>query len=215
MLGYYAGLKRLESQRAKRRVELAEKIKAVHEVNDRVYGSPRVYEGLKADREFGCENTVTSVVWEHEIRPKTTPKFIPRMTHSNHQQPASENRLDRQFKAELPNRTGWWKSRTYPRITGGFTWLAFWICARGRSLAGRWPNWSAMHWRLRSLDAARIRDCFTTAIGAFSTPAGAYPHLLQINGMESSTGGEGNCSDNGRASIICREVQSVSKFNKI
>ncbi|MDB5299071.1 MAG: insF1, partial [Phycisphaerales bacterium] len=40
--GYYAWLKRPQSGTAKRREELAIKVKAVHEANRGVYGSPRV-----------------------------------------------------------------------------------------------------------------------------------------------------------------------------
>lgn len=40
--GYYAWRHRPSSRRERRRVELAEKIQAVHERNRGVYGSPRV-----------------------------------------------------------------------------------------------------------------------------------------------------------------------------
>ena len=40
--GYYAWRDRTPSSRAKRRRQLVEKIKAIHEENRQVYGSPRV-----------------------------------------------------------------------------------------------------------------------------------------------------------------------------
>ena len=81
--GYYAWLDRPESARSKRRGELAAKIKAVHEQNRRVYGSPRIFRVLKARGEEVCENTVAAVMRQHEIRAKTKRKFIPRTTDSD------------------------------------------------------------------------------------------------------------------------------------
>ena len=46
--GYYAWLERPESTRAKRREELAVKVKAIHQENRGVYGSPRVHQALAA-----------------------------------------------------------------------------------------------------------------------------------------------------------------------
>jgi putative transposase len=101
--GYYAWLKRPQSNRAARRIKLAEKIKVVHEANRSVYGSPRVYEALKAEGQSVSQNTVARVMRQEQIRPKTKRKFIPCTTDSNHLQPVAGNHLDRQFKAKLPN----------------------------------------------------------------------------------------------------------------
>lgn len=74
--GYYAWLDRPESEQIKRREELAVKVKAVHQENRGVYGSPRVYQALKAQGESVCENTVARVMRQCEIQGKTKKKFV-------------------------------------------------------------------------------------------------------------------------------------------
>lgn len=102
--GYYAWLNRPQSERDRRREELAQKIKIVHEVNRGVYGSPRVCRALWAQGESVCEHTVAKIMRQQEIRAKTKKKFIPRTTDSTHDRPVVPNRLNREFQAELPNR---------------------------------------------------------------------------------------------------------------
>src|SRR5699024_3363067 len=102
--GYYAWRDRPDSDQAKRRAELAEKIQSVHKENRRVFGSPRVHQALIAQGETVCENTVAKVMKQHQIRAKTKKRFVPRTTDSNHGQPVADNLLDRQFEADKPNR---------------------------------------------------------------------------------------------------------------
>lgn len=199
--GYYAWLKRPVSKRAKRRVALAEKIKAVHEANRSVYGSPRVYEVLKAEGEAVCENTVASVMREHQIRPKTTRKFIPRTTDSNHQQPVAENRLDRQFDTELPNQK-WAVDITYIPTNEGWLYLAGVLDMCSRKIVG----WSMADHMKTEL----VSDALAMAIARCGRHPGllhhsdrgvqyacdAYQHLLQLHGMEPSMSRKGDCWDN-------------------
>src|SRR5205085_8696151 len=103
---------RPDSERAKRREELAEKVKAVHEANRRVYGSPRVCAALRASGEAVCENTVAKVMRDNGIRAKSKRKYVPRTTDSRHEQPVADNVLGRQFEAELPDRK-WAADITY------------------------------------------------------------------------------------------------------
>jgi putative transposase len=199
--GYYAWLKRPVSKRARRRAALAEKIKTVHDENLNVYGSPRVYKALKAEGEAVCENTVASVMQEHQIRPKTTRKFIPCTTDSNHQQPVAENRLDRQFKAELPNQK-WAVDITYIPTGEGWLYLAGVLDLCSRKIVG----WSMADHMKTEL----VSDALTMAIMRRGKHPGllhhsdrgvqyasdAYQHLLQLNNMEPSMSRKGNCWDN-------------------
>lgn len=199
--GYYAWLKRPESQRATRRAALAEKITVVHQNNRSIYGSPRVYKALKAEGEAVCENTVARVMQEHQIRPKTKPKFIPRTTDSNHQQPVAQNRLDRQFKAELPNQK-WAVDITYIPTDEGWLYLAGVLDLCSRKIVG----WSMADHMKTDL----VSDALTMAIVRRGPHPGllhhsdrgvqyasdAYQHLLQVHGMQSSMSGKGDCWDN-------------------
>lgn len=199
--GYYAWLKRPQSRRVVRRRELAAKIKVVFKNNRSVYGSPRVYNELKAQGEAVCQNTVARVMREHQITPKTRPRFIPRTTDSNHQQPVAPNRLDRQFKAELPNQK-WVVDITYIPTDQGWLYLAGVMDLCSRKIVG----WSMAEHMKTDL----VHDALTMAIARRGPHPGllhhsdrgvqyasdAYQHLLELHGMESSMSAKGDCWDN-------------------
>ena len=63
--GFYAHLKRQArgpSPQSKRRQELTEKIRQVHQASHQIYGSPRICQELKAQGEKVCENTVAKLM---------------------------------------------------------------------------------------------------------------------------------------------------------
>jgi transposase InsO family protein len=199
--GYYAWLDRPESEQIKRREELAVKVKAVHQENRGVYGSPRVYQALKAQGESVCENTVARVMRQCEIQGKTKKKFVPQTTDSNHCQPVAENLLDRQFTAELPN-LKWAADITYVPTDEGWLYLAGVIDLCSRKIVG----WSmADHMR-----TDLVSDALSMAIVHRSPHPGLlhhsdrgvqyasddYQYLLQSHGMESSMSRKGDCWDN-------------------
>jgi putative transposase len=199
--GYYAWLDRPESSRSKRRVELAAKIKAVHEQNRRVYGSPRIFQVLKTQGEEVCENTVAAVMREHEIRAKTKRKFVPRTTDSSHASPVAKNVLGRQFQAELPDRK-WVVDITYIPTDEGWLYLAGVLDLCSRKIVG----WSmAEHLRAElpadALSMAVARRCPDAGLLHHSDrgvqyACDDYQRLLQSHGMEVSMSGRGDCWDN-------------------
>jgi len=199
--GYYAWRDRPDSARAKRREELAEKVKAVHEHNRGVYGSPRVFQALKACGESVCENTVSKVMRERGIRAKSKKKFVPRTTDSRHQQPVAPNVLDRQFEAEMPDRK-WAADITYVPTDQGWLYLAGVIDLCSRKVIG----WSmADHMRTEL-----VGDALGMALARRSPGEGLlhhsdrgvqyasedYQHLLHSHGIECSMSGRGDCWDN-------------------
>lgn len=199
--GYYAWRERPDSARAKRRRELAEKVKAVHEQNRRVYGSPRVCAALRASGERVCENTVAKVMREQQIRTKSRKKFVPRTTDSRHDRPVAENVLGRQFEVRMPDRK-WAVDITYVPTAEGWLYLAGVIdlCSRkvvgwsmadhmrtelvsdalGMALARRRPDEGLLHHSDRGVQYA----------------SADYQHLLQSHGIECSMSGKGDCWDN-------------------
>ena len=199
--GYYAWRDRPASPRAERRRELAAKVRAVHEANRRVYGSPRVHAALAASGERVCENTVARVMREHEIRAKTSRKFVPRTTDSRHEQPVAANVLGRQFDATLPDQK-WAADITYVPTDEGWLYLAGVIDLCSRTVVG----WSmADHLR-----ADLVADALRMALARRSPGAGLlhhsdrgvqyasddYQHLLAANGITCSMSGRGDCWDN-------------------
>jgi transposase InsO family protein len=199
--GYYAWQERPDSDRAKRRGELALQIQRVHEENRRVYGSPRICKELKLQGQSVSENTVADIMKERNIRAKTKRKFVPRTTDANHDQPIADNILDRQFQVELPNQK-WAADITYIPTGQGWLYLAGVIDLCSRKIVG----WSmADH-----MEARLVRDALTMALARRQPERGLlhhsdrgvqyasdeYQRLLKNSGMEVSMSGKGDCWDN-------------------
>jgi putative transposase len=199
--GYYAWRGRPDSARAKRREELTAKIKAVHEQNRRVYGSPRVCAALRASGERVCENTVAKVMRERRILAKSKKKFVPRTTDSTHDHPVADNVLDRQFGAQMPDQK-WAVDITYVPTAEGWLYLAGVIDLCSRKIVG----WSmAGHMRTELVgDALRMalarrrpgEGLLHHSDRGVQYASEDYQHLLQSHGIECSMSGKGDCWDN-------------------
>lgn len=66
--GYYAWCQRRPSRREMANRELLEKVKAVHAESHGIYGSPRVYEELKAQGVACSENRVARLMRQHDLQ---------------------------------------------------------------------------------------------------------------------------------------------------
>jgi len=144
--GFFAWLKRRVSERRRRREELAEKIKATHEKNRGVYGSPRIFEALRADGVNVCCNTVAKVMRAEGIRGKVKRKFMLRTTDSSHDQPVAANVLDRQFETERPDQKWRRTLLMWTPTRGGCTSPESSTCAVARLSAGRWRTICERTW---------------------------------------------------------------------
>jgi transposase InsO family protein len=199
--GYYQSQRRAPGDRARRREELAVKIRVVHEENLRVYGSPRVYRVLKSRGESVCENTVAKVMQQRQIRAKTKKKFVPRTTDSSHDQPVAKNLLNREFKALLPNQK-WAVDITYIPTDEGWLYLAGVMDLCSRRIVG---------WSMREhMQSELVSEALTMAIVHRRPKAGLlhhsdrgvqyasedYRYLLEQHGIMSSMSGKGDCWDN-------------------
>jgi transposase InsO family protein len=199
--GYYAWRDRPDSARARRRGELAAKVRAVHEANRRVYGSPRVHAALAASGERVCANTVAKVMRQQQIRARTSRKYAPRTTDGRHERPVAANVLGRQFDAGLPNRK-WAADITYVPTGEGWLYPAGVIDLCSRKVVG----WSmAGHMR-----TDLVADALNMALARRGPAPGLlhhsdrgvqyasddYRHLLQTHGVACSMSGKGDCWDN-------------------
>jgi transposase InsO family protein len=199
--GYYLWAKRQESQRKKRRAELAEKIRMVHAQNRKVYGSPRVHQELLALGEKVCRNTVAKVMKAHGIRAKTPRTFRVKTTDSDHPHPIAPNTLNREFKVETIN-TVWTTDITYIPTKQGWLYLAGVMDLCSRKIVG-WSMGSTM-------ETSLVRDALTMAIKARNPGPGLLHHsdrgvqyacreyreILDRHRMEASMSRTGNCYDN-------------------
>jgi transposase InsO family protein len=199
--GYYAWITRPASARARRRAELAEQIRLVHEENREAYGSPRVYNALKARGESVCENTVADIMKQRQIRAKRRKKFVPATTDSRHDRRVAPNRLDRRFDADVPDQK-WAVDITYIPTDQGWLYLAGVIDLCSRRIVG----WSMADHMGTSL----VSDALRMALAGRNPGQGLlhhsdrgvqyasedYQHLLRTNGMQVSMSGRGDCWDN-------------------
>jgi transposase InsO family protein len=200
--GYYAWAGGREpGPRQKRREELAEQIRRVHEQSRRTYGSPRVYQELKAREVACCENTVAKVMREQGIRSVVRRRFRVRTTDSSHAHPVAPNVLDRSFDQEAPDRA-WAADITYVPTDEGWLYLAAVIDLCTRRIVG---------WAMgQSLKAELCEEALGMAIGrrrpgeglvhhsdrGVQYACGLYRRLLEANGMVCSMSGKGDCYDN-------------------
>jgi transposase InsO family protein len=139
-------LGREPSGRQRRRDELADQIAEVYRANRQVYGSPRIYSVLKADKVQVCQNTVAKIMREDGLRAETQRRFRPRTTDSNHDNPIAANLLDRHFDAEGPNRK-WVVDITYVPTDEGWLYLAGVLDLFSRKVVG-WSMQDHLGWEL-------------------------------------------------------------------
>jgi putative transposase len=199
--GFFVWLKRPVSKRQRRQEELIEKIRAVHQENRQLYGSPRVYRSLLIDGQIVCRNTVAKLMRQAKIRAKTRRRFVPRTTDSAHQQPVADNALDRNFTAKAPDRK-WVADITYVPTDQGWLYLAAVLDLFSRKIVG----WSMADHMKTDL----VSDALQMALGRRDPPQGLLHHsdrgvqyasdeyqkLLVDHGIRVSMSGKGDCWDN-------------------
>lgn len=122
--GYYAYAQRLDREETKRERwsrELNERIVYLFHDYHGIYGSPRIHQQLKDEGYEACEKTVANRMRKlglYAVKPR---RFIT-TTDSDHQNRIYENKLDRNFKPEAPNKA-WATDITYIHTGEGFLYL--------------------------------------------------------------------------------------------
>jgi putative transposase len=199
--GYYAWLKRPVSPQTKRREELVEQIREVHDQSRRIYGSPRVHAEL-ADRKVSvCVNTVARLMKQAGLQSKIKRRFVVHTTDSNHDEPVAANVLDRQFAAQTPN-CKWCCDITYVPTDEGFLYLAAVIDLCSRRIVG----WSMQDHLGSDLCLEAMSMALTHrrpgegllhhSDRGVQYACGVYREMLAEQGMEPSMSRTGNCYDN-------------------
>jgi transposase InsO family protein len=206
--GYYDWKSRQEHEppaRQKRRDELLGEIRKAHAAGRGLYGSPKVYEELKAKGVAVSENTVAKYMKMAGIRSKVHKRFVVHTTDSTHDHPVASNTLNRRFDvSEWPEPDLAWCTD----ITGIWTEREGWLylaavmdlCSRkivgwamadhlraelctdalGMALEQRRPNAGLLHHSDRGVQYA----------------CEAYQSLLEEQGIKCSMSRTGNCYDN-------------------
>ena len=198
--GYHAWANRPPSDTARRRDQLAERIRVVHaEVKGR-YGSPRMTAELNHRGIAVCVNTVAKVMRRHGLRARSTRRVV-RTTDSRHRRPVSENVLGREFTASKPNQK-WAMDVTYIPTLEGWLFLALVVDLFSRRIVG---------WAMDATMTSRVVvDALSMAVSRRGKVAGVIAHSdrgsqyasdhfqaeLRRHRMVGSMSGVGQCWDN-------------------
>lgn len=208
--------------RQRYREKLIEEIKSIREERfmDR-YGSPRMTMELRERGVSVCENTVARAMKEADLPAKTSSRFIPRTTESNHDHPIASNKLKRDFDAKAPNQK-WLSDITYVPTDEGWLYLAGVMDCYSRKIVG----WSMSE----RMPAELACDALSMAIERRKPDEGLLHHsdrgvqyacekyqsLLAEREIECSMSRTGNCYDNAMKesfwSTLKREAIGERKF---
>lgn len=202
--GYYDSLDRQPSARTERHQRIQQAVAQVHGESHGIYGSHKIAEVVhkREELEAACRNTVATAMRELGLKSRVSKAFKPTTTQADPTKRAAENKLDRDFTAEAPNRK-WVTDITYLPTAAGWVYLAVVIDLFSRKAIG----WSIN----ASLATELVSDALRRAIedrrpdgkrllhhsdrGCQYT-SDAYQKTLQTVGIECSMSHTGCCYDN-------------------
>ncbi len=198
--GYYAWEQRPVSQRQQDDEALIPKIKASHRSGRGHYGSPRIYDDLKAQGETAGRHRIARLMRENGITARPLKRFR-RTTDSNHELPIAPNLLERNFESARPNEV-WVGDITYIWTTCGWTYLAVIVDLFSRRVVG-WALDDNMRTELvlKALEMAKgLRQVapgliFHSDRGS-QYASGDYQKALAAAGITPSMSRKGDCWDN-------------------
>jgi putative transposase len=202
--GYYGSIHREPSNRAQRHERIKQSVEQVHAESFGIYGSVKITDRLQKrdDLESACRNTVSTAMRELGLKSRVSKSFTPTTTMADPSKRPAENKLDRNFTAEAPNRK-WVTDITYLPTANGWVYLAVVLDLFGRKVVG----WSIG----TSLATELVSDALRRAIenrrpdGKYllhhsdrgcQYTSDAYQSTLNILGIECSMSRRGNCYDN-------------------
>jgi len=193
--GYYAWDKRPESERSKRRRELADRVREEFFSNHRIPGARKIARRLRVSRKL-----VGDIMRELGLVPKVVKKYKA-TTNSKHNLPVAENILNREFTADRPNQK-WVSDITYVPTDEGWLYVAGILDLYGREVVG----WAMGERMTKGL----VLDALSQAKGRRGNPKGVLAHSdrgsqycshdyqieLKKDGFICSMSRKANCWDN-------------------
>lgn len=135
--GYYAWLKRPESERSAENALLLLRIRAIHARSDQTYGSPRITAELQAEDAPCGENRVARIMRENQIASDAVKKFKVTTTDSNHDLPIADRIFETEHAGEVmaPNQV-WTGDITYIATAERWLFLAVFLDIFNRKIVG-------------------------------------------------------------------------------
>jgi putative transposase len=199
--GYYAWLKRPESQRSKDDRKLAILVKAAHEAGRCYYGSPRVLCELKDQGIRISRKRVIRLMQAQSLAARKKKRKW-RAGIAEESRPAAPNILAREFSAPLPNKR--WVGDATELVIGGSSklFLAVILDLFSRFVVG-WAVSASndRHLAIKALESAIKRRCPEKGLLYHSDQGGPYTSedyqkALEASGIVCSMSRRGNCYDN-------------------
>jgi putative transposase len=202
--GYYDSIDRPPSARAERHERIQQVVQQVHAESHGIYGSYKIADviGKREDLESACRNTVAIAMGEMGLKSRVCRRFTPTTTQTDPSKRPAENKLDRDFTADAPNRK-WVTDITYLATAAGWVYLAAVVDLFSRKVVG-WSIGASLATELvgdalrravesRRPDGKRLlhhsdRGCQYTS--------DAYQRTLKSLGITCSMSRRGCCYDN-------------------
>jgi transposase InsO family protein len=225
--GYYAWKKRPPSSRSQQKQQRVARIRTAHEQSRRSYGSPRVFQDLKAQKVPICENTVAKYMREEGLSACRPKPFRPQTTDSAHAHPVADNQLGQEFTRATPD-TGYVADITYIPTREGWLFLAVVLDLFSRKIVG--------YATAADLKAGLVIAALMQALQRRRPAAGAWQRqgllfhsdrgvqyasasfraVLAAHGITRSMSRRGNCYDNAPAesffATLKRELVNRQRF---
>lgn len=197
----YASWKR--GERPRKRLtddQLIVLIRAVHARTRGAYGSPRIYQEIKANGHAVSKTRVERLMREHGIRARHKRRYRA-TTNSRHSLPVAPNVLDRQFNQAMPN-AAWATDITYIATAEGWLYLAVVLDLFSRKVVG----WSFSRSRNSLLTQGALKmalsreqvqpGCLFHSDQGVEYAAHDFRNLVESAGMVRSMSRKGNPLDN-------------------
>lgn len=131
---YYEYLEGFVSKRAQENQKLLLLIKEVHQKSRQRYGSPRIYEALKAKQVAVSRPRVAPLMKQAQLKARMKKRFKV-TTDSKHEYAVSENLLNRHFSATATGQA-WVSDITYIRTQAGWLYLTVVLDLADRKVIG-------------------------------------------------------------------------------
>jgi putative transposase len=199
--GYHAWTKAAASARQRTDAQLLPKIRAVHRQHQGRYGAPRIRDELAAQGHRHGGKRIARLMKADGLRGLCSRRFVPRTTHSEHDQPIAPNLLAARPAPTGPNQT-WVTDLTYVRTDEGWLYVAVILDLWSRCVVG-WATAPTLHAQLavRALVMAIQHRRPPPGVLHHSDrgvqyASGEYRALLTAARMEASMSRQGNPYDN-------------------
>jgi putative transposase len=202
--GYYDSIARPPSNRAKRHERIRQAVEQIHAESYAIYGSAKVAEELQKrdDLESACRNTVAAAMREMGLKSRVCKRFTPTTTQADPTKRPAENKLDRDFTTDAPNRK-WVTDITYLATATGWAYLAVVVDLFSRKVVG-WSIGSSLATELvsealrRAIEKRRPdgRQLLHHSDRGCQYTSDAYQNTLRALGIECSMSRRGCCYDN-------------------